>query len=720
MLTADALGFGVHSPIPGESMNLRPLKPLALAFSITVALAACQKTEAPAAEPVAEAAPQLQVDLSQVAQQPIALKADDIDANIAACQDFNGHVNAKWLAANPVPADRTTWGAFPALGERSLQVQHEIAKAAAAGDFPEGSMERKVGDFFKAGMDEAAIEAAGISPIQPQLDRIAAIASNAEIPAYLGAAYAEGNGMLFGFYAMADYNDSTTNIAYATQGGLSLPEKAYYLEDREDYQAIRAAFLAHVEKLMTLAGADAETAKAQAQQVLDFETRIAKSSLGRVELRDPATRYNPVSLADANASTPNFDWAAFFTALDVDAPANFSLAMPDFFKEFDAMLADVPVEQWKTWLQFRAIDSAAPYLSSAFEQANFEFYRKTLAGQQEMQPRWKRVLGALNGSMGEGFGQLYVAQAFPPESKAKMEALVGNLMATLKVRLENLEWMSEETKVKAIEKWSTFTPKVGYPDKWRDWSGLAVAGDSYAGNLMAASAFNYRYNLDKIGKPVDRSEWGMSPQTVNAYYRSTANEIVFPAAILQPPFFDVNADDALNYGGIGAVIGHEMLHGFDDQGSKFDAAGNMANWWTDADRENFNARTDKLAEQYSGYEALPGLFVNGRLGLGENIADLGGVTVAHDALKRAQGEGFADPMVDGYSQDQRFFMNWATVWRIAFTEAQLKQQLTVGPHSPGMFRAIGAPSNLPAFAEAFGCKEGDKMVRSGDDRVVIW
>ncbi|HEU0152986.1 MAG TPA: M13 family metallopeptidase [Arenimonas sp.] len=699
-------------------MNLRPLKPLALAFAVTVALAACQKTEAPA-EPVAEA-PKLQVDLSQVAQQPIALRADDVSPEIQACQDFNGHVNAKWLAANPVPADKTTWGAFPALGERSLQVQHEIAKAAAAGDFPEGSMERKVGDFFKAGMDEAAIEAAGLSPLQPHLDRIDAIAANAEIPAYLGKAYAEGEGMLFGFYAMADYNDSNTNIAYATQGGLSLPEKAYYLEDREDYQKIRTAFLAHVEKLMTLAGADAETAKAQAQQVLDFETRIAKASLGRVELRDPATRYNPVSLADANASTPNFDWTAFFAALDVEAPASFSLAMPAFFKEFDAMLADVPVEQWKTWLRFRAIDGAAPYLSSAFEQANFEFYRKTLAGQAEMAPRWKRVLGALNGSMGEGFGQLYVAQAFPPESKAKMEALVGNLMATLKVRLENLEWMSDETKVKALEKWSTFTPKVGYPDKWRDWSGLQVAGNDYAGNLMAASAFNYRFNLDKIGKPVDRSEWGMSPQTVNAYYRSTANEIVFPAAILQPPFFDVNADDALNYGGIGAVIGHEMLHGFDDQGSKFDAAGNMANWWTDADRENFNARTDKLAEQYSGYEALPGMNVNGRLGLGENIADLGGVTVAYDALKRAQGEGFADPMVDGFSQDQRFFMNWATVWRIAFTEAQLKQQLTVGPHSPGMFRAVGAPSNLPAFAEAFGCKEGDKMVRSGDDRVVIW
>jgi putative endopeptidase len=293
-------------------------------------------------------------------------------------------------------------------------------------------------------------------------------------------------------------------------------------------------------------------------------------------------------------------------------------------------------------------------------------------------------------------------------------------MQALKGRLENLDWMSEETKAKALEKWSSFTPKIGYPEKWRDWSGLEVTGESYARNVMAASAFNTRFNLDKIGKPVDRSEWGMSPQTVNAYYSATANEIVFPAAILQPPFFDATADDALNYGGIGAVIGHEMLHGFDDQGSKFDARGNMSNWWTDADRANFTERTNKLAAQFSQYEALPGLFVDGNLGLGENIADLGGVTVALDALRAAQGEGFVDPMVDGYSQDQRFFMNWATVWRIAFTDAQLKQQLTVGPHSPGMFRAIGAPSNIAAFAEAFGCQPDDPMVRDGEERVVIW
>ena len=703
-------------------MSFRPA-PLLLAVSIGVALAACQRTDAPAETAAApEPAPTLSIDLAKVAQQPIALNvADDLDTNIAACDDFNGFVNSRWLAANPVPADRTTWGAFAALGERSLQVQHELARAAADGTWTDGSMEQKVGDFFAAGMDEAAIEAAGLAPIQADLDAIAALTSTAEIPAWLGRAYAEGRGPLFGFFAMADYDDSTTNIAYAIQGGLSLPERAYYLEDREDYKAAREGFLVHVAKMLTLAGADEATAKAQAEQVLAFETRLAQASLGRVEMRDPANRYRPVTLAEADAETPNFGWTAFFAALDVPAPAKFSLATPGFFKEFDAMLADVPLETWQTWLRFRQLDAAAPYLPAAFEQANFEFYRKQLAGQAEMQERWKRVLGALNGAIGEGFGQIYVAQAFPPESKAKMEALVGNLMTALKARLETLDWMSDETKARALEKWSSFTPKIGYPDKWRDWSGLAIDRDAgFAANALAAARFNTRFMLDKIGQPVDRTEWGMSPQTVNAYYRSTANEIVFPAAILQPPFFDPEADDALNYGGIGAVIGHEMLHGFDDQGSKFDAAGNMADWWTADDRAKFEAAATKLADQYSGYEALPGLFVNGRLGLGENIADLGGVTVAYDAMQRAQGDGVADPMIDGYTQDQRFFLNWATVWRVAFTDAQLRQQITVGPHSPGMFRAIGAPSNLEAFATAFECKPGDRMVRDGENRVRIW
>ncbi len=700
-------------------MILRSLKPLALSLAVVTTLAACQRE---ASAPDAGAAPpaaKLSIDLANVSAQPIAFNAADIDPNVNACQDLNGYVNAKWLAANPVPADRTSWGAFPALGERSLHVQHEIAKAAAAGQWPAGSMEQKVGDFFAAGMDQAAIDAAGIAPLEPALDRIDAIADASEIPAYLRGAYAEARGMLFNLFGAPDVKDSGVNIANVSQGGLSLPERAYYLEDRDDYKTARVAFVEHVAKLLELAGSEAATARVQAEQVMAFETRLARASMERLKLRDPANRYNPVSMAEAEALTPNFSWTAMFDSLGVAQPQMFSLAQPDFFREFDRMLVDVPLDEWKTWLRFKAIDDAAPYLGSAFEQQSFEFYRKTLAGQQEQQERWKRVLGALNRSIGEGFGQLYVAQAFPPESKAKMEQLVGNLREALRHRLD-LEWMSDETKEKAIEKWSTFTPKIGYPDKWRDWSGLEFRRDSFFANIEAAAGFNYRWNLSKIGKPVDRSEWGMSPQTVNAYYRATANEVVFPAAILQPPFFDPNADDALNYGGIGGVIGHEMLHGFDDQGSKFDATGNMQNWWTDDDRQRFEQRTARLAAQFDQYEALPGLFVNGKLGLGENIADLGGVTVALEALRRQQGDNYTDPMVDGLSQTQRFFLNWATVWRIAFTEAQLRQQITVGPHSPGMFRAIAPASNMPAFSEAFGCSEGDKMVRGDGERVSIW
>jgi len=708
-------------PTKERCMLTRRHLSLAITTALLIASAGCASAPETAADAAAEPTPAkaLLIDESRLPPQ-VRLTADDLDPAVSACTHLGNHVNARWLAANPIPADQVTWGAFTALGERSLAVQHEIARAAASSEAADGSIARKVGDFYAAGMNEAAIEAAGIAPITPYLAAIDAIASHADLPAYLRTAYPRAYGGLFSFFAAADQRDSTQNIAYAGQSGLSLPERSYYIEDREDYVRIRAAFVEHVAAVLMLAGSSAEQASAQAQTVLAFETRLARASTERVVLRDPEKRYNPVDLTTADALTPNFSWSAFFDAIEVAPPPMFSLAQPDFFREVNAMLVDVPVADWRTWLRFRTIDAASPFLSSAFEKQNFAFYQQTIAGQKEQRERWKRVLGALNGAMGEGFGQLYVAQAFPPESKAKMQALVANLSAALRLRLEKLEWMSEATRAKALEKWSTFTPKIGYPDVWRDWSGLVITPDSYAANVLAGSTFNNRYMLDKIGKPVDRSEWGMSPQTVNAYYRASANEIVFPAAILQPPFFDPEADDALNYGGIGAVIGHEMLHGYDDAGSKFDAAGNVANWWTDEDRARFNARTDKLVAQFNGYEALPGMFVNGRLALGENIADLGGLTVALDALRTAQGADHVDPMIDGRSQTQRFFMNWATVWRIAFTPERLQVQLTVGPHAPGMFRAIGAPSNMPAFAEAFGCQPGDPMVRGGDDRVSIW
>ncbi|MEZ5543873.1 MAG: M13-type metalloendopeptidase [Lysobacteraceae bacterium] len=698
--------------------------PLCLALG-AVLLAGCQpesssvgSTAAPAPAPKAAAAAPA-IDLASIEPKQIQFHPGDLDASVSACTDLNAYVNSKWLAANPVPGDRTTWGSFEVLGERSLAIQHTLAQAAAANAQAAG-VEKLVGDFYASGMDEAAIEKAGLSPIQPILDRIAVLATPADVAAYLGEAAAQGRGALFRFGGAEDFRDSSQMIAYASQGGLSLPERAYYLEDRPDYQKARQALADHMAAVFVLAGETPEAAQTLAGTVVEFETRLARASTPRVELRDPAKQYQPATLEEADALTPNFSWGAFFDAVGVARPPKFSLTTRDFFKEANAMLADMPVSSWQAYLRYHEIDGAAPYLSNAFATESFNFYSKALRGQAELGPRWKRVMNALSGALGEPLGQLYVKAVFPPESKAKMQALVGNLSKALKQRIEGLEWMGPETKAKALEKWASFTPKIGYPDKWQDYSSLALSRQDYAGNVLKVMAFETRVNFDKIGKPVDRSEWHMSPQTVNAYYNPSQNEIVFPAGILQPPFFDPNADDALNYGGIVAVIGHEMIHGYDDQGSQFDAKGNFENWWTDADREGFTARTGKLVAQFDGYESIDGIHVNGTLTLGENIADLGGIATAYDAMKAAQGEGFKDPMIDGFTQEQRLFLNWATVWRRNFTDNELKVRLNTDPHSPAAFRAIGAPSNLPAFAQAFGCKDGDGMMRSGDARVEIW
>ena len=700
-------------------MSLRsPLARLTLAVATAAALSACGKSETPAGTAAtAPAAAPVAFDLSKVDAPSLAFAVADLDPSVSACADLNGHVNGKWLAANPVPADRTSWGSFEVLGERSLAIQHAIVEQLAAAQPAAGSIEAKIADVWRTGMDQAAVDAAGLAPLQPQLDAIAGLTDGASIVEWLRGRYAAGQGPLFSFGANADYKDSANVIAYAGQGGLGLPEKGYYFD--ADKQEIRDAYVAYIARMLELSGVPAADAAGQAKAVMAFETRLAKASLSRIELRDPAKRYNPVSAADANKVTPNFDWNAFFDALNVPAKDKFSLAQPGYFAELDAMLSDVPVQDWQAYLRFHALDDAAPYLAATFEQAAFDFNNKTLRGQQEMLPRWKRVLGSVNGAMGEALGQLYVQAAFPAESKAQMQQLVQNLSDALKLRLEQLDWMGDETKKRALEKWASFTPKIGYPDKWREWGGLQTGGEGYLANMQAARAFNYRYVLDKIGKPVDRTEWGMTPQTVNAYYNSTKNEIVFPAAILQPPFFDPRADPALNYGGIGAVIGHEMMHGYDDSGSQFDAKGNFDLWWTAEDRKLFEQRADQLVAQFDGYEAVPGKHVKGRLTLGENIGDLGGLTVAYDALQAELAKNpAANAAVDGMSQDQRFFANWATVWRRNFTDGELKVRLETDTHAPANFRANGTPSNMPAYAAAFGCKAGDPMVRG--ERVVIW
>ncbi|HVV96106.1 MAG TPA: M13 family metallopeptidase [Rhodanobacteraceae bacterium] len=645
----------------------------------------------------------------------------DIDKSISPCADFNGFVNAKWVAANPIPPDRTRWGAFDQLREHSLETQHSIAEKAAkdADHAKAGSIEQKIGWFYRSGMDDAAVEKAGFAPIKPDLDRIDALKSTADIVAWITDAAAQGQGELFQIGVLPDFKNAATQIAYAFQGGLGLPTRDYY--EKADYAEIRAAYQAHLAKSLTLVGVSEADAKKQAEQVLALETRLAKASKLPVELRDPANQYHFVTPAEADKVTPSLSWEKFFAAQGADIGKGFSLSQPDFFAEVEKMLKDVPVAEWQAYFRAHAIDSASPYLSKPFADEHFAFYDQKLNGQKEQRVRWKRVLDAINANMGMALGELYVAVAFPPESKARAKELVSNLQDALKARIEKLDWMSADTKTKAIEKWGTFLPKIGYPDKWRDWSGLRIVPDNYYANVEAAAKYDYQYEISKVGKPTDRLEWGMTPQTVNAYYNPTDNTINFPAAILQPPFFDANADDAINYGGIGAVIGHEATHGYDDEGSQFDAKGNNVNWWTKEDREKFDARTDKLVKQFDSYEALPGKHVNGKLTLGENIADLGGLNVAFDALQEdLKKHPDRNKSVDGYTPDQRFFLNFARVWRGNILPQRQEVLLNADPHAPAKFRAIAAPSNMPQFAEAFECKSGDPMVRGGDKQVKIW
>lgn len=691
-------------------MALPALKTLALATAITLALPGASAFAASAAASSKDASAKPVYDVH------------DLDPAISACQDFNAYANGKWIAANPIPADRTRWGAFDQLREQSLDAQHRIVEAADAKADKDaaGSIEQKIGWLYRSGMDEAAVDKAGFDPIKPDLAAIAKLDDTADIVAWLGKAFAVGEGQGFRFGARADFKDATRQIAFAGQGGLGLPTPDYYTKD--EYKDIRAAYAAHIAKLFELTGVPAAQAQQKADGILAFETRLAGASLSRVELRDPKNQYHFMTIDEANKVTPHFDWGAFFKALDIPVGDGFSLSQPKFFAEFDAMLADVPAQQWRDYLAFHGIDDASPYLSKPFQDANFAFYGQTLNGQPEQRARWKRVLDAVNGGMGEALGQLYVEDYFPPDAKARAQQLVDNVRNALKARIEHLDWMSDETKARALEKWSTFLPKIGYPDKWRSWDGLAIVPGDYFANVRAANAFNNRYDLDHIGKPTDRYEWGMTPQTVNAYYSSATNTINFPAAILQPPFFYANGDDAINYGGIGAVIGHEAGHGFDDKGSQFDGAGNNVNWWTQADRDRFDARTGKLVAQFDAYAPLadhPDKHVNGALTLGENIGDLGGLNFAYDALQAADGDK-PDPMIDGLSRDQRFFLSWARVWRGSIREKAQLVMLNTDPHSPAKFRAIGAPSNMPAFARAFQCKAGDPMVRPDDKQVVIW
>jgi putative endopeptidase len=644
----------------------------------------------------------------------------NFDKSTAACTDFYAYANGTWLKNNPVPAAYSSWGTFSELDKRNSDRLKAIAiEAAARTDAAPGSVEAQVGAFYAAAIDEAAIERRGIQPIAGELAAIDAIESPKDVVARVVAMQRGADSVLFGLGVRQDLKDNTRIIAYATQGGLGLPNRDFYLRDDEASKKQLAQYREHVAKMLELSGVKAEQAAADAAAILALETRFAKVFLPREDMRDPNKSYNVIAVAKADEATPNFSWSGFFTALGLEGMQDFSFSHPAFFAEMDKALGDVPVGTWKAYLRWNVLRDTAPYLSKALVDENFRFYGQVLRGQKEMKPREERAIDQMNSLLGEPLGQLFVARHFPPEAKARMMVMIGDLKVALRKRLEGLEWMSEDTRKQAIEKWATFTPKIGYPDKWRDYSAVEIKRDDFAGNVRRLAAFEQAFDLAKIGKPIDRSEWGMPPQQVNAYYNAVWNEIVFPAGILQPPFFDMDADDALNYGAIGGVIGHELMHGFDDSGSRFDAQGRLQMWWTTDDRRAFDARAQKLVDQAGEFTAIGDMRLNGRVSLGENIADLGGLKVAYDAL---QARLAADPQdrIDGFAPEQRFYLGWAQVWRRNWTDEALKLQVNTGPHAPGKFRVNGPLSNLATFKAAFACDDGDPMVRPQPTRVAIW
>ena len=684
----------------------------AFALAAAASLAGCGKKEhaAPAA-PVAAEAPAPKVLGS-------GIDASHFDTATRAQDNLFRAVNGKWLDSFPIPADKSNYGSFTKLDDDAeAQLKTIIEEMSARKDLAQGSEEQKIRDFYNAFMDEAKLEELGIKPIEPTFARIDALTSKAELSGLMAALAREGFETPIAPYVHQDNKNATQYIGDLYQNGLGLPDRDYYLLNDAKFKSIREAYAAHIEKMLTLAGV--KDAGKAAKNILAFETRIAKAHWDKVENRDPVKGYNKLDAAALKKLTSEIDWTVYLKGVGFDALPAIIVSQPSYITGLGKEIKSTSLDTWKIYLKWHALSTAAPYLNKALVDENFAFSGKTLNGIQEIRPRWKRGVEATEGSLGEALGKVYVSKHFPPENKVRMEALVANLRKGYEQSINSLTWMSEETKKKAQEKLAKFAVKIGYPNEWRDYTALEVKAGDLVGNLERSTAFEYQRNLSKLGKPIDRNEWGMTPQTVNAYYNPEMNEIVFPAAILQPPFFDVNADDAVNYGGIGAVIGHEFSHGFDDQGSQYDGDGNLQMWWTKEDRVKFDALGAKLAAQYDQYEPVKGYTVNGKFTLGENIGDLGGLTVAHKAYVLSLG-GKQAPVIDGLTGDQRFFYGWSQVWARKYREENLLTRLKTDPHSPSEFRANGTPVNIPAFYSAFGLKEGDKMFKPEADRITIW
>lgn len=657
-------------------------------------------------------------DSSDAPKRTVFFDKSGMDTTIKPGNDFFSYANGKWMKETKIPPSETGWGSFYTLDDDNLKNLHKILDEVSATDNTAGSTQQKVGDLYKSGMDTAAIEKLGYEPVKPLLAKISAVKNYKELVALAADGYKDGDGFLFGFYVSPDDKISNKNVAHFDQTGLDLPNRDYYFKTDSASKKILADYVKYIAKLFTLTGVDAATAAKKADGILTLETAIAQSHLTPVQLRDPVKNYNKFLVSDFQKQIPDIDIADVFKRIGLKTDTVL-VGQPAYYKALDGLLKTQPIAVWKDKAAFDALNDASRYLSKNFREARFDFFGKTLSGQKQEKERWKTVAYDVDGGIGELLGQLYVEKYFTPDAKARMLALVNNLQSVYKDRIEKLDWMSAETKKRALEKLAAFTKKIGYPDKWKNYDDVQINKDTYYENNVSIAKHNYKVSINKVNIPVDKTEWGMTPPTVNAYYNPTFNEIVFPAGILQFPFFDKNADDAINYGAIGAVIGHEMTHGFDDQGRQYDKDGNLKDWWTKADADQFKKRVDVMINQYNGFTVLNNLHVNGRLTQGENLADIGGVAIAYQAFKNTP-EGKSDTKIDGFTPDQRFFLSFAQVWRLKNSDETMRMRISADPHSPEMYRVNGPLSNTPAFYKAFDIKPGDKMYRDEKDRVKVW
>lgn len=644
----------------------------------------------------------------------------NMDLSVKPGDDFYQYASGTWVKNNPVPAKETRWGSFNALRDFNINaVKGLVEEAAADRSAPAGSVKKRVGDFYRAAMDSITIEKLGYTPIKPELEKVKLLKNTQDVLNHI--AYLRTTGVaapMFSFGVGQDRKNVNKYLPQLGQGGTTLPDRDYYLKDDSRSVKIREAYTTYMTTLFKLTGSSAAEATQKAGVVMAIEKAFAEAQMSRLEMRDPYKTYNKFTVADFSKTTPGVNWATMLPKFLVNGQDTVLVSTPKFFVSLDGMLKSIPLAEWKTYLEWNILKSAAPNLSSPFVNATFAF-NQAQTGQKVQTPRWQRMSQLTDGTIGDLLGQLYVAKYFKPDAKVRMDELIANLRKAFEIRIKNLDWMSDVTKQKALEKLHAFVPKIGYPSKWRTYDGLVITPATYLQNLRNAGTWGYKEMVEQLGKPVDRTRFGMTPPTVNAYYSPTMNEIVFPAGILQFPFFDPNADDAVNYGGIGAVIGHEMSHGFDDTGSQYDKDGNLRNWWTTEDRDKFNAKTKLLGEQFDSYKVLDTIPVNGKFTMGENIGDLGGLNAAYEAFKMTnQGQG--TEKIDGFTPDQRFFLSWAQVWRGNILPETAAQMIKTDTHSPGQFRTIGAPVNMDAWYKAFDVKPGDKLYKKPEDRIRLW